>query len=223
MYWLAAKTLALSGQTIARSIWMDRYLYHTTGIWMLQIYDPVTGALGAQRVVQSGDFGLSEFQAGAWIQHGAVVPVIPPPAAPVYYVPVIRIQIVFAAAVDDDVCLTVGGVVVYNPRRNLGWYETAVGGVWPPHPTIDLTVGKNGDYVQIDCADGWGPNYSTSAWTAYVYLNGVLTQTVTGGITTSSTPDGAPTPSGGWSSAYYAAPPTLNNYFSMGGFTISVF
>jgi len=73
MYWLAAKTLAFTGQPIARSIWRDRFIYHQTGIWMMQIYDAVTGNMGALRAVKTGDFGITEFQASDWIQYGVLI------------------------------------------------------------------------------------------------------------------------------------------------------
>ena len=183
---------------------------------MVQFYDPVTSALAVLRVVQSGDFRITEFQATDWELYGAAQTVVTTPVPPVFVLPVIRVQIIFAAAVDDDVRLTVGGVVITDPRRNLGWYSS------PPHPALDYTVGKNGDWVQIDCFDGWGANYQTSAWTAHVYLDGVLQQTVTGGVTSGALTDGASTPPGGYNSAYWAAPPILFNYYSMGGFTINV-
>ena len=142
-------------------------------------------------------------------QHLASKPVTP-------VVGVIRIHLTFAAKVDDDVRVTVGGNVVSDNRICLSNYTPNT-----PHPPLDITAGNNGDYVQIDGFDGWASNYSLSAWSASVYLNGVLRQTATGGTTVPATSDGQSNHTG-LSGANYYSIPRFFDYRSMGGFTIAV-
>ena len=224
MNWLSARAVARGGQGVTRASWMDRYIYFSDFLYWIQFFDPVTKLPGALRVVKSGDFGLTEFQALDWIAYGQVNQQAAVDSSTPFTAPAIRIQIVFTDPVDDDVRLTVGGIVVEDQQRNVGWYG-GTGWLTTPYPTLDYTVGKNGDWVQIDCFDGWGwgTSYRTSPWAAYVYVGGVLSQTVVNStpvFSGGSRPAPVPLPSD--MTAYYAAGPWFFDYHSMGGFTITV-
>ena len=70
MSWLTARAKARAGQTICRVNWVDHYIYFSQYLWWVQFYDPTSKALGILHVIQSGDFGIAEFQAQDWTVFG---------------------------------------------------------------------------------------------------------------------------------------------------------
>ena len=77
--WLAARADARAGHTICRSNWKDRYIYFSNYLYWIQFYDATSKLLGAVRVVQVADFGISEFQAQDWTIFGDLVTPSTPP------------------------------------------------------------------------------------------------------------------------------------------------
>jgi len=208
--WWQASVLAIAGKPVRRTGWTDHFIDYdpASDLYFYQAYDATTEILGVRRVVQAPDFTDSEFNASDWTTEG-----IPNTA-----IPTIQIQIFFTGPVDDDVRVTVGGVVAYDPERNIGMYNPTQTAAYPP---IILTAGKNGDVVLVDCFDGWPAGYVTSGWTAYVYSGGKLVQTVAHlvaafhGVSSISQPSPVPT-------NYFNGLPPIKDYYPMGSFTIDV-
>ena len=95
---------------------------------MLQMYDPTTGSLGLLRAVRSEDFGLAEFQAADWQQHGAAVAAVTNPAPPIYVrrgcTDPSAINYDPSAVLDDGTC-NYSSVISFLVNISLNW-----GGVW---------------------------------------------------------------------------------------------
>ena len=139
---------------------------------------------------------------------------------------------------DDDMRLSIGGVDIFNPQRNVSWYRGSVD--LPPQGNRDwqttgfrvgivtrsqaIDAGADwalGATVNVDTFDGWGNGYMTSPWIATVVLNGGETSRHFGGVSFSGessifnqyTP---PPPKG-----YFQTGPHFENYYPNGSFTLN--
>jgi hypothetical protein len=92
---------------------------------------------------------------------------IEPEKIPVWF------EITMDGPVDDDIRVLLDGVPIFNPRRNLGWYQSPIRFEWwdgaqviPPDSPKPAPPMKPGSVVSIEAFDGWATSASTSSWTA---------------------------------------------------------
>lgn len=72
--WFQARYLAERGVKIRREGWQDHYLYRTTGLWWMQLYNPTTKADTTHAPVVAAQWTEADFRANDWIVHGSVEP-----------------------------------------------------------------------------------------------------------------------------------------------------
>ena len=147
--------------------------------------------------------------------------------------------IVFAMGpFDDDMRLSIGGVDIFNPQRNVSWYNGSED--LPPQGNRDwrttgfrigvvtrseaIAAGADwtvGATVNVDTFDGWGNGYQLSPWTATVVINGKRDSTHAGGVSFSGQSSTAnqytpPPPAG-----YFQTGPHFADYYPNGSFTLN--
>lgn len=100
----------------------------------------------------------------------------------------VSFRIEMLGPVDDDIRIQIDGVTVFNPRRNLGWYESPIVVEWSDSAALippDLPVRPEmriGSEVTIDALDAWGLNATTARWNAAVLYSDSTTRYHTGGF-----------------------------------------
>jgi hypothetical protein len=139
---------------------------------------------------------------------------------------------------DDDMRLSIGGVDIFNPQRNVSWYNGSVD--LPPQGnrgwrtagfrvgvvTRSQAIAAGADWdlgatVNVDTFDGWGNGYMTSPWTATVVLSGGRPSIHSGGVSFSGQSSTAnrytpPPPAG-----YFQTGPHFADYYPNGSFTLN--
>lgn len=190
--WWQAREVAKAGREVRRAAWPSgRWLS-----WRHNIFYQRAGTSAPAPVV-AGDVDPAHFTANDWTDEGT-------PADPPY---VAELLIESLGPQDDDLRVTVGGVVVSDTRWNAGWYsadgehprENPPGTfppVIPPWPgtfaprKIRVTAAQaealglrmvSGMEVEVDVFDGWAVGWQTAPWRATVTWSDGLVEMHTGG------------------------------------------
>lgn len=230
--WWQARELAKSGREVRREAWPSgRWLS-----WRHNIFYQRSGASAPSPVV-AADVEPAHFTANDWTDEGA-------PADPPY---VAELLIESLGPQDDDLRVTVGGVVVSDTRWNAGWYNTdgenrreyptgTFPPVIPPWPTITsaswrkirVTAAQadalglrmvSGMEVEVDVLDGWASNWQTSPWRATVTWSDGLMEAHDGGLASAGTSSVA-LPQNYATSGYFSTGPHLLDYHPNGIFVL---
>lgn len=112
---------------------------------------------------------------------------------------------------DDDFRLTTESGGICDPRRQ--WRRPGIGSQWV------VALAKVGDWVRVDCFDGWGNGATLRPWACYVFYDGAAPSSHTGGVSATFTSTAAvPNPR---PSDYYTTGPHFADYRQNGGFIIA--
>lgn len=148
----------------------------------------------------------------------------------------IEIVITSLGPQDDDLRVTIGRTVVYNPKANVSWYvgEQTVRGVSinPDWATSGFRVARinierdvhskihcrimPGTTVKVDTVDAWGNGWQTSQWRAEVFWSGGRRWSTTGGAVSA----GTSVASNAGIPNYYLGGPYFETYIPNGEFVI---
>lgn len=122
--WSIAEVRAVAGERVRLADWHDRWLRFADGLWWLDI-DMVNS-----RVVEAGDFGLSEFRRRDWTVEPYALPDVcarPPAAQPPYTPPAIGVTARLNAS---ETLLQISASIGAGSREGAYWMMIYVNGVY---------------------------------------------------------------------------------------------